>query len=54
MAELLQHGRNEEQDRIAEWMVVPSDSNLYLETVKTAEALQTETACSRIARMKRL
>ena len=37
MAELLQYGRHEKQRRKAEQVVVSKDTNVYLETVETAE-----------------
>ena len=37
MAELLQYSRYEEQHQKSEWMVVSKDTDVYLETVETAE-----------------
>ena len=42
MAELLQYGRHEEQRRKAERVAVSKDTNVYLETVETAEDPKTE------------
>ena len=36
MAELLQYSRHEEQHRSIERMVVPKDTDVYLEAVETA------------------
>ena len=43
MAELLRNSGHEEQHRKPEWMAVPSDTDVYLEAVETAEDTQTET-----------
>ena len=43
MAELLWDSGHEEQRRKPEWMAVPSDTDVYLEAVETAEDTQTET-----------
>ena len=37
MAELLWDSGHEEQHRKPEWMAVPPDTDVYLETVETAE-----------------
>ena len=37
MAELLWYGKHEEQHRSPEWMVVQKETDVYLETVETAE-----------------
>ena len=37
MAELLWNSGHEEQRRKLEWMAVPPDTDVYLETVETAE-----------------
>ena len=42
MAELLQYGRHEEQRRKAERVAVSKDTNVYLETVETAEDPKTK------------
>ena len=42
MAELLWDSGHEEQHRKPEWMAVPSDTDVYLEAVETAEDTQTK------------
>ena len=42
MAELFQHCGYEEQHRGNEWMAISKDTNVYLETVETAEDPKTE------------
>ena len=42
MVELLQYSRHEEQHRRPEWMAVQKDTDVYLETVETAEDPKTE------------
>ena len=42
MDELLWNSRHEEQHRKPEWMAVPPDTNVYLETVETARYTQTQ------------
>ena len=37
MAELLRDSRHEEQHRKPEWMAVSPDTDVYLETMETAE-----------------
>ena len=37
MAKLLRDSRYEEEHRKPEWMAVPPDTDVYLETVETAE-----------------
>ena len=51
MAELLWDGGHEEQHRKSERMAVPSDTDVYLETVETAKDTQAETDRFRITGM---
>ena len=43
MAELLWDSGNEEQHRKPEWMAVPPDTDVYLETMETAQDQNEET-----------
>ena len=51
MAELLQYGRHEKQHRGTEWMAVSEDTDVYLETVETAQNTKTEAYGTGTARM---
>lgn len=42
IAKLLRYSRHEEQHRRPEWMAVWKDTDVYLETVETAEDPKTE------------
>ena len=51
MAELLWDSGHEEQHQKPEWVAVPPDKDVYLETVETAKDTQTETDRFRFAGM---
>lgn len=51
VAELLWDSGYEEQHRKSEWMVIPPNTDVYLETVETAKDPQEETKRTGSARM---
>ena len=51
VVELLQYGRHEKQHRKAEWMDIQKDTDVYLETVETAEDPKTKADRTRDAGM---